>query len=321
VVRGRARLVGTRVDADGIRGWVSPVEARLSLGLLYDDPLAAENRYLERATVVSDLGVLLRAAVARPLASRTGGCAERRPWIVSAAVDNVTVDEALEAIFTPPSGPHARIVTFVHPHALNLAVRDRALSERLAQADMTLPDGVGIRIAGRMLGIDIRHNLNGTDLRPRLLDRAAALGVPIALVGGSADIVADSAERLAAEHTGLEVALASHGYLSDAMSRDVASRIRSVGRCLVLVGMGTPRQEAWVWTYLRNIPQVTAVTVGGLFDFVSGRIPRAPVVWRELGLEWLYRLSHEPRRLGRRYLVGNPVFLARVARQRLRRGW
>jgi N-acetylglucosaminyldiphosphoundecaprenol N-acetyl-beta-D-mannosaminyltransferase len=76
-----------------------------------------------------------------------------------------------------------------------------------------------------------------------------------------------------------------------------------------------------VWTYLRNIPQVTAVTVGGLFDFVSGRIPRAPVVWRELGLEWLYRLSHEPRRLGRRYLVGNPVFLARVARQRLRRGW
>ena len=90
-----------------------------------------------------------------------------------------------------------------------------------------------------------------------------------------------------------------------------------LGPCLVLVGMGSPRQELWAWKYLSNHPDLIVVTVGGLFDFISGVVPRATVIWRELGLEWLYRLTREPRRLARRYLLGNPLFLARAVRQRL----
>src|SRR5262249_27898825 len=84
------------------------------------------------------------------------------------------------------------------------------------------------------------------------------------------------------------------------------------------VGMGSPLQERWVWRHLRDVPGATVITVGGLFDFFSGRIPRAPVAWREMGVEWLFRLRQEPARLARRDLLGNPLFLAAVVAQPLR---
>ncbi len=83
------------------------------------------------------------------------------------------------------------------------------------------------------------------------------------------------------------------------------------------VGMGSPRQEAWAEEHLSGVAGLTVLTVGGLFDFFSGRMPRAPLAVRELGLEWAYRLAQEPRRLASRYLVGNPLFVSRVVRQRL----
>jgi N-acetylglucosaminyldiphosphoundecaprenol N-acetyl-beta-D-mannosaminyltransferase len=84
--------------------------------------------------------------------------------------------------------------------------------------------------------------------------------------------------------------------------------------------MGSPIQERFAWEHLAHIPTATVITVGGLFDFFSGRVPRAPLAWRELGLEWLFRLVQEPRRLAKRYLVGNPLFLLLALKQRLLEG-
>ena len=320
VVKGRARLVGARIDPAAARGWISPVEGRVLLGIPYGDLGAEEAAYLQGRSPASDMAVLLRTGFAYAVAPRRSAVPDPRPWIVSARVANLSIDEALEGIFAPPPPGRPRIVHFVHPHALNVAAENAELAGRLERADLLLPDGVGIRLAALILGIAMRHNVNGTDLWPAIFRTAAARGVPVVLVGAAPGLAQASAEQLARSHPSLRLPIVSHGYLGVPESRELAARIRALGRCMVFVGMGTPRQEAWTWSYLADAPDVTVVTVGGLFDFLSGRVQRAPVAWRELGLEWLFRALREPRRYAWRYLAGNPLFLLRALRQRLGSG-
>jgi N-acetylglucosaminyldiphosphoundecaprenol N-acetyl-beta-D-mannosaminyltransferase len=318
VLRGRAPLVGARFNEVLPRGYFSPVEARWLLGLPCRDLAAEEAHYLQGRTPAKDFGVLLRTSVARALAPPEGAEPEVRPWIVSAHVDNLSLEQAVEQLFTQGGGGRARLVSIVHPHALNLAVRDEALARTLAEADMVLPDGIGIRVGAALLGVAMRHNLNGTDLLPFLCREAPARGWPMVLVGSAPGVAEACAQRLREAYPGLQLPIVSHGFLSEAGSRALAESISRLGRCLVLVGMGSPRQELWAREYLSGATQAVILTVGGLFDFYSGRIPRAPMAWRELGLEWAYRLLQEPRRMARRYLLGNPLFLLRVLWQKLR---
>jgi len=294
------------------------VEARWLLGVPYGDLPAEEARYLEGRTPATDFGVMLRASVARALAPPEDAEPEARPWIVSACVDNLTIEEAVERIFTPGESGRAKQVPFVHPHALNLAARDEALARALAEADLVLPDGIGIRVGAALLGVAMRHNLNGTDLLPVLCAEARARGWPMVLVGAAPGVADACAEKLREAHPGLALPIVSHGFLSEAESRALAESISRLGHCLVLVGMGSPRQELWAREYLSGAARAVILTVGGLFDFYSGRMPRAPIAWRELGLEWVYRLVQEPRRMARRYILGNPLFLLRVLSQKAR---
>jgi len=313
----RAPLVGARLAEEGARGFVSPVEARVHVGIAYGDLLAEELAYLASPrSLGQDLKVAARGLLAAAL-GQGGGREEPRPFVVSAHVDNVSLEEALAGILARPRDGRARLVHFVHPHALNTAFTDAALREQLARADLVLPDGIGLRLAAQVLGVSLRHNLNGTDLLPVLCARAAAEGIPLVLVGAAEGIAEACRERLLAATPGLRIPIAHHGYLDEAASRALAKRIGELGRVIVLVGMGTPLQERWAHTHLAALPECTALTVGGLFDFFSGRMPRAPLALRELGLEWAFRLAQEPRRLAKRYLLGNPVFLTLATLQRL----
>lgn len=316
VLRGRAPVVGARCDPAARRGFVSPVELRVRMGISYGDPAAEEALALGRRSGAQDFAVLGRAALAALVTPGGAGRDEPRPFIVSAQVDALSAEEAVERILRP--APGGRIVHFVHPHALNLAAFDKALAARLARADLVLPDGAGLRMAAALLGLRLRDNLNGTDLLPLLCQGAARRGLPLALVGGRPEIAAACAGRLAAAAPGLQVALASDGFLDARACADVVARIKASAPVLVLVGMGTPLQEDWAWRHLAGTPGVCVLTVGGLFDFYSGRIPRAGAAWRELGLEWVYRLLQEPRRMAARYLLGNPLFLGLALLQKLR---
>jgi N-acetylglucosaminyldiphosphoundecaprenol N-acetyl-beta-D-mannosaminyltransferase len=318
VLRGRAPLVGSRCDPGAPRGFVSPIEAPLRLGLCHGSPAEEEAPRLaprERSGGLGDLGVLARAALAALWPA--GGRPEPRPFIVSARVDNVTAGEALEAIFAPSPG-RATMIHFVHAHALNLAALDPSFAALLGCADRLFPDGIGLRVAGALLDVAVRANVNGTDLLPLLCREAARREVPLAFVGAAPGVAERCAERLAGEVPGLRVAFTEHGYLSPEEAARVAGRVRAAGRVVVLVGMGSPLQERWAWRHLAPVPGATVLTVGGLFDFFSGRVPRAPAALREVGLEWAYRLAQEPRRMAGRYLLGNPLFLALTLAQRAR---
>ncbi len=312
VVGGRAPIVGSRLDPKARRGLVSPIEARVRLGLLYGDPIEEERLALSMRSWKSDVGTLLRTCAAAVMGGRVDAAPARRLRVVSATVDNVTPEEAIEMIFAPGRGDRGRVVAFAHPHALNLARFDRRLRADLEAADVVLPDGVGLRIAARILGSSLVANVNGTDLLPHLANAAVARKAKLALVGAKPGVAARAAENLRTSHAGLDIALVSHGYLDDAGTSDLLTELRALGPVVVLVGMGSPHQERWCRMASRAVPNATFVTVGGLFDFFSGDVQRAPIAVRELGLEWAYRLAQEPRRLAKRYLLGNPLFLALV---------
>lgn len=316
VLRGRSPLIGARCSDQSPRGFISPLEPRMRMGISYGDAALEEAEALQRRTLKKDLALLLRAVLVALLSPRMAGRHEGRPFIVSARVDALSVPEAVEQVLRP--APDGRVVHFAHPHALNLAAFDRELSANLARADLVLPDGIGLRVAAAMVGVQLRDNLNGTDLLPLLCRGAAERGLPLALVGGKPGVAEECARRLSALAPGLRFAVVSDGFLDDLRSKRVADEIRAKGPVLALVGMGTPVQERWVRRWLAGGRGVCAVTVGGLFDFYSGNIPRASQAWRELGLEWVWRLIQEPRRMAGRYLLGNPLFVMLAALQRLR---
>ena len=309
VLFGRSPLVGVRLNPHGRRGWISPIEARVRLGIPYGDLWIEEERYLRNHNLRTNAALLIRVFFSWALSHHGNTQHLRRPRIVSAHVDNLTIDEALAELTATPTGPRAKMVHIVHPHALNLAAFDKEFAKNLTRADLVFPDGIGVRIAGSILGTPIRHNLNGTDLLPLLCGAASEANIPLVLIGGEPGVALECATRLIRDTPGLHVPLVSKGFLTNTEAEELSERVGGIGRCIVLVGMGSPLQEAWTWRHLSGLRNVTVVTVGGLFDFFSDRKPRAPLAWRELGLEWLFRLRMEPRRLARRYLVGNPLFL------------
>ena len=231
----------------------------------------------------------------------------------------VTMSEALSTLISastsslPPLtsnlSPAPSLFCFANAHALNIAYKDEAFAEILRNADAVWPDGTGVRMAGRHLGFPVPENVNGTDMFPLLCQRAAKEGVSLFLYGARPGVAEAAAAKAQADCPGLRIAGVCDGYVSDA---EAIEKINAVRPDIVLVAKGMPIQEKWMATHRKDLSCRAIVAVGGLFDFVSARIPRAPKIMRRLGIEWLFRLACEPRRMFCRYVLGNPLFIARL---------
>jgi exopolysaccharide biosynthesis WecB/TagA/CpsF family protein len=182
-----------------------------------------------------------------------------------------------------------------------------------------LPDGVGVDIAARLLyGTPFPANLNGTDFVPAFL-RASSRPLIVGLLGATRANAEAASRKLGLLTPQHRFVVIHDGYFSSAEEPGVIARIADLHPDILLVAMGVPRQEFWI---ARNIDQrhcTMPIGVGALLDFMSGSVPRAPVWMRRLRLEWVFRLMIEPGRLWRRYILGNPIFLWRVMRQKLSR--
>jgi len=328
VARRRARLVGARTgvarrDLGLVPGVVSPYEIRTRLGLRYGDPPIEEARYERSRSAATDARLLARWALvtvlSRPLSAPETPTSRGRIRIVSAPVDPLDTVETIARIRSFLREQRSARVFFAHAHSLNIAARFPQLRADFERADLVLPDGIGLRVGATILGWRLPANVNGTDLVPELLQKLAADDIPIALIGGGKDVALRAYESW---KTNAPVRLvgAWDGFGTDEDYAGVAQKISAASPCVVLIALGSPLQERFAFRFLGRCPGVVCITVGGLFDFASGAKPRAPLGWRELGLEWLWRLLHEPRRLAGRYLLGNPEFLARVIAQRMRHG-
>ena len=203
-------------------------------------------------------------------------------------------------------------IQFINAHCINMLGSDRAYAAALHRADYLLHDGSGLSLAARLANVALGENLNGTDLFPELCREAADQGVSIYLLGGKPGIAAAAAEEMVARYPDLHIAGVRDGYWNKADEDRVIAEINASGAGIVLVGMGVPLQEMWIDRVRNRLAAPIAMGVGGLFDYYSGSIQRAPAALRAAGCEWVWRLMQEPRRLFVRYVLGNPMFVARA---------
>lgn len=204
-------------------------------------------------------------------------------------------------------------VAFANAHCINVMYRDQVYQWAFTHADRIFVDGSGMAIAARASGMKLTENVNGTDLFPVLCATAAKFNTGLFLFGGQAGVAAQAAEKMTARIPGLRISGTRHGYLQTSDEEaELIETINASGARIVLVGMGVPGQEIWIARNRHRLSARVIMGVGGLFDYYSGRIPRAPQLLRRAGLEWTWRLAMEPRRLAGRYIHGNCEFLARL---------
>lgn len=206
------------------------------------------------------------------------------------------------------------VVAFANAHSLNVAVTDHRFRSAL-QASIVFNDGAGLNIASHLLfGSPFPENLNGTDFVPQYMVKTAHR-YRIFLLGGRPEVV----KRASAEFSRLYprhcIAGYRGGYFESGENASIIQNIRQSAADIILVAMGNPKQEIWLADNLSATGCKLGFGVGALFDFMSGEVPRASQRMQRNGLEWLYRLYKEPRRLWNRYIYGNPLFLLRVIAQ------
>jgi N-acetylglucosaminyldiphosphoundecaprenol N-acetyl-beta-D-mannosaminyltransferase len=214
--------------------------------------------------------------------------------------------------------PHR--VMYVNAHVVNQSMAIPELRGALESADLIYCDGYGVRLAARALDVPVPHRMTGADWVWGLAALCEAAGHSLYLLGSEPGVAADAAARLGRWYPRLRVAGFHHGYFELGTPHDqrVVEDINSAGADLVLVGMGTPKQELWVQQHADDLEVDVLWTVGALLDYMAGRVPRAPRWLADHGLEWIFRLALEPHRMWKRYLLGNPVFLSRVMTERQR---
>jgi len=227
-----------------------------------------------------------------------------------------TLDAAIGEVVESVQRRSGQLFTFCNAHTLNLARSSTEFARALRS--MTLfNDGFGVDIASRILHAQpFRANLNGTDFTPAVLAHLPP-GTRVYLLGSTAEVVEVALRSLASGFPQLVFCGCNHGYYAPEQVDLVADDIARAGPDLVLVGMGQPRQELWALRH-GQATGATLLCVGAYLDFAAGRFKRAPILLRRLRLEWLFRLFLEPRRLWKRYLVGNVTFLLYVLRLRFR---
>lgn len=227
---------------------------------------------------------------------------------------NGSLDYVATKIVDAAANDDRNIVQFVNAHCINISRADEQYRNCLEDADILLPDGSGLRLAATLAGSGNIDNLNGTDLFPHICKAAARAKQSIFLLGGNPGVASATAQNMRKRFPGLCFAGTQNGYYSDVTDQQVIDMINGSGASILMVGMGVPIQEKWIAKYRDQITVPVIMGVGGLFDYYSNTIPRAPQILRDMGLEWCWRFAMEPRRLAKRYLWGNLHFVGHAIR-------
>lgn len=231
--------------------------------------------------------------------------------ILGVAFDALTLDEAEERADALLRARRGGYIVTANPEIVLHSREDAAYAAAVNGADLVLADGVGDLYAARILGTPLPERVAGSDLTPRLLSRLAERGGSVFLYGARPGVVERAGEALRSACPGLRIAGTENGYISDETALFTA--LDKEQPDLLLLGLGVPRQELWM-AQNRQRTNAVMIGVGGLLDVFAGDIPRAPEAWQKLGLEWLYRLLREPKRIKR--MIRLPKILLLAARER-----
>ncbi len=301
----RAQVLDFEGVGVGALDWRSSVATRRRLGTVIDSTL----RRMSRRRTPEQSENPEPASARRARAVRIGRL----------LVDRVTFAEALDAVEAlVAAGDGGTVVTPNVDHVVT-AEDNAAFSDALARASLALADGMPLLWVSRWFGTPLPEKISGSDFTPPVLQRAAERGLRVFLFGG-ADGSADAARTALAQHLPqlcVVGVLSPQVNMSDPASVHfaLADAIAATKPDLVVLGLGSPKQELFAERVRHRLAPAVLLSVGATIDFLAGRVPRAPTWMSNNGLEWLYRLHKEPRRLYRRYLFRGPKFIGIVIRQ------
>jgi exopolysaccharide biosynthesis WecB/TagA/CpsF family protein len=241
--------------------------------------------------------------------------------VLGVLVDVVDYEAATEQVIAAAHDRRAHTLTALAVHGIMTGVLDRAHNARLNSFDLVTPDGQPVRWALNLLhGAGLPDRVYGPELTLRVLHRCAADGLPVYLYGSTELTLARLVPVLEAAFPGLKIAGVEASKFREVQpgeDTEIAARIRCSGARLVLIGLGCPRQEIFAYA-MRPLLDMPLMAVGAAFDYHAGLLRRPPGWMQRHGLEWLWRLSWEPKRLWRRYVMLNPAYLARLGAQKAR---
>ncbi len=210
------------------------------------------------------------------------------------------------------------VIFFINAHCFNIAQKNHEYLQAVNEADLLLNDGIGLKIASFFTSIRFHDNLNGTDLIPEILEISSKSDAGVYFFGGKESVSVKAAERTMSMFPGLPVLGYHSGYFDDKEEKEIIQEINSSGAKILVIGMGVPKQELWTSLNKTKLKNVDIIICGGaILDFLAGEIPRAPLLMRKIYMEWLFRLLLEPRRMWKRYLIGNVRFFYYVLRYTL----
>ncbi len=238
-----------------------------------------------------------------------------------------TYEQTLDWIGAAVASDHRGYICVAATHTVMAAQEDAELRSAVLGADFTVPDGQPLVWALRAFGHRLPSRVYGPTLMEKTLERGARTGLRFYLYGGrdgDAQALAELTRKLRARFPGVQIVggwAPVFRALTDEEADEVAADINASGADVVWVGLGVPRQEKWMATMRARLTAPVLIGVGAAFDFHAGLVPQAPAWIQCMGMEWAFRLAHEPRRLWRRYARYNPRFIVGFARQwvRLRR--
>ena len=234
--------------------------------------------------------------------------------ILGCLVDQVNMEQSIEqtANFIKTGRPH-QIIT-VNAEMVYMASQLPQLKEIINQADLVTPDGIGVVWASAQLGQPIPERVAGVDLMDRLFTLAEKEGWRVYFLGAAPGIANDAVEKVMIKHPGLQVAGINHGFFTIEEEAELIERIKAVKPQLLLVALGSPKQDYWIAKFKEELAVPVAMGVGGSFDVWAGKVKRAPRWMRRVNLEWLGRLIQEPSRYKR--IIALPKFVLAVLGQK-----
>jgi len=245
----------------------------------------------------------------------------KRAHIAGVDFSFVLQDAVLDRILRWRRSGQKKYIVLSNPHSVMISSRDQRMANATAGAELTLPDGIGIVLAAKILGLGKRYRVTGPSLMLRMCNLGRRHGLRHFFYGGAPGVVEKLSERLSEQFPGLIVAghyTPPFGDTTKEEDQKAIDAINASNADVVWIGLGAPKQEKWMADHVGKIDSAALIGVGAAFNFHAGTVPWAPRFVRRWGLEWAYRLLTEPRRMWKRNL-DSPLFLASVLAQTLTR--
>ena len=223
-------------------------------------------------------------------------------------IDTYKFDEAINVAKSLIDGHKVSQVVTINPEMFETAKKDNDFSNIIKEAEMIIPDGIGVKIALKINGINVER-IPGVDFARCLLEESAKNNIPVAIIGAKEEVIIKAIENLNNEINGLNIVYYHNGYFEN--DTEIYTEINSKSPKLILVAMGSPRQEKFIYQAKKVLKPSLMIGIGGSLDVWSGNVKRAPLVIQKLGLEWLYRTIKEPARI-KRIIPTLPMFLIKA---------